>query len=850
MNRNIFQIKLIAILLMLLSFNAKSQYVTIPDSTFAAWLSNKYPLCMLGNQLDTTCNAILNETTINVFPYNFANLDGIQYFKSLKRLDVSDAWVYHIPSFPPTLEEIEINNNQLDSIPDLPPGLLKLNCNWNNLNYLPNLPSTLNELECGANYIDSLPVLPPNLNLLNCSGNMLDSLPTLPGSLFYLYCSSNKLKTLPSLPQNLQELNTSENDSMVLQSLPNSIRELSCVHSKMDSLPPLPNSLQILNCMGNNLGTLPPLPNSLKELYCSMDSLTSLPTLPPGLEILQCQANLLTSLPAIPSTLYVLFCYNNQITSMPLLPDTMPSHGSIGGALSCSNNQIECFENIPYTALYLDNNPFTCLPNYPLVNLGQSASLFNYPLCSQGDTLNNSSGCKSVDGIFGTVFLDDNQSCSYDILEDPLSNVTVNIYDTNNIFIGSFNSLNSGHYNFALGYGSYIVEIDTSIIYFSSICTTSQIVVLDSLTPSINLDFGLICNSNFDIVAESHRVSGWVFPGQQHTLSISGGDISKLYGGDCANGESGTIRVEVSSPANYVSVSNGSLTPNNINNNVFDYFISDFSLLDFNDDIGLVFEVDTTAQIGDSICVSVEYTANSVEVDTTNNKLDFCYDVINSYDPNNKLVFPSEIQYKKGEWLYYTINFQNTGTAPAFNIRITDTLSGMLELETIQMLSTSHNTTSNIKDSVITFYLNNIMLVDSNTNLEDSKGYVQFKIRAKKELQIGTEIENEANIYFDYNSPILTNLAHCVVVNQTEISENEKINSGSVEVYPNPSNSLVNIRSLNVVEHINIYDMSSRLVMTLKKPLDVISIRNLNQGVYFLEIITEKDTVIKKVVKK
>jgi len=50
------------------------------------------------------------------------------------------------------------------------------------------------------------------------------------------------------------------------------------------------------------------------------------------------------------------------------------------------------------------------------------------------------------------------------------------------------------------------------------------------------------------------------------------------------------------------------------------------------------------------------------------------------------------------------------------------------------------------------------MLLDSNANEPDSHGYVSYQVRHRS-LAVGTEIENEAYIYFDLNLPVLTNTA-------------------------------------------------------------------------------------------
>ena len=52
----------IGLLLILFSVTlCKAQWVTIPDANFVAWLETNYPSCMNGNQMNTSCSAIVND---------------------------------------------------------------------------------------------------------------------------------------------------------------------------------------------------------------------------------------------------------------------------------------------------------------------------------------------------------------------------------------------------------------------------------------------------------------------------------------------------------------------------------------------------------------------------------------------------------------------------------------------------------------------------------------------------------------------------------------------------------------------------------------------------------------------
>ncbi|AHM60016.1 hypothetical protein D770_08775 [Flammeovirgaceae bacterium 311] len=142
-----------------------------------------------------------------------------------------------------------------------------------------------------------------------------------------------------------------------------------------------------------------------------------------------------------------------------------------------------------------------------------------------------------------------------------------------------------------------------------------------------------------------------------------------------------------------------------------------------------------------------------------------CMEIIDSFDPNDKQVVPAGITANHNimgdEFLEYTIRFQNTGTAAAINIRITDKLDRNLDLSTLKIGAASHPMTweGETMGSIasITWRFNNINLPDSNANEPASHGFVKFRIRPKQSLEKGTIIKNKADIYFDFNSPVTTN---------------------------------------------------------------------------------------------
>ncbi|AKD04962.1 IPT/TIG domain-containing protein [Pontibacter korlensis] len=142
-----------------------------------------------------------------------------------------------------------------------------------------------------------------------------------------------------------------------------------------------------------------------------------------------------------------------------------------------------------------------------------------------------------------------------------------------------------------------------------------------------------------------------------------------------------------------------------------------------------------------------------------------CLMITDSFDPNDKLVTPvgrtDENYTPFNTALKYKIRFQNTGTDVAYRVVVVDTLSEHLDLSTLQVGAASHAHRFEVSGKgrpVLTWTFDNIMLPDSTSNEPGSHGYIQFSIKPKADLHEKTAVENFADIFFDYNSPVRTNV--------------------------------------------------------------------------------------------
>jgi uncharacterized repeat protein (TIGR01451 family) len=219
----------------------------------------------------------------------------------------------------------------------------------------------------------------------------------------------------------------------------------------------------------------------------------------------------------------------------------------------------------------------------------------------------------------------------------------------------------------------------------------------------------------------------------------------------------------------------------------------------------------------------------------------------NSYDPNDKNVyrksyhdygitgFPeSTIIFGDDDMLEYTIRFQNTGTAPAQNIFILDTLDSELDWSTFQLLQTTHDMQIvNLGNGVLRFEFNNIWLPDSSVSQELSQGHIIFRIRENVGNGLWSEITNTAYIYFDWNEAIITNTTYNINDWIEFVGEENAFN---VEAYPNP---MLNELTLKVEGQFNyeIHDLTGRkLLQGMGVGQTTISTEALASGTYLLSV--------------
>jgi uncharacterized repeat protein (TIGR01451 family) len=192
------------------------------------------------------------------------------------------------------------------------------------------------------------------------------------------------------------------------------------------------------------------------------------------------------------------------------------------------------------------------------------------------------------------------------------------------------------------------------------------------------------------------------------------------------------------------------------------------------------------ALIGSTLTHTWSVTQDSLETSLLDNAITFTQTITGSYDPNDKLVFPRDLYHIQNDSILdYTIRFQNTGNDTAFTVVVRDTLPLDVDTRTFEMGAASHPYTYSLTgNGILTFTFANILLPDSNTNEPLSHGLVNFRIKPILPLQLGQEITNAADIYFDFNPPIRTPDATVVVTDETGVRP--LVKPDQLTVYPVP----------------------------------------------------------------
>jgi len=728
-------------------------------------------------------------------PNTILTLSGIESFVNLKELNASlnsiSTFNYNLP----LLEKLYFTANNLTTI-DLTgtPQLIELNLDQNDL-------SSLDVSVC------------ENLVSLGCDYNFLSSLDiSMLSSLNYLSVRYNQLTSLDlSQSEALMSLQLAGNYFLpVLNNLVN-LESLNCQDMGLSVLDFSSNVNLSTLVLNENIFTeiiLPPLANLTTFLCSEMPSLTSVNVnMAPSLSFFQ--------------------CINN-----PLLQSIFMKNG------------VQSFQSLNWAENF--NLQYVCVDDFNVSNI------ITYLNSIQLTNVNVNSFCSFTPGgdydtITGNVRLDNNNNgCDATDFSIPFFKLAVdlNAMTTNS----SVFSNNNGVYNlYTATEGVYtLTPVLENPTYFSVSPQPGTAIINEIDNSSTTLDFCVTANGvhpDLEVVIAPVTPARPGFVAEYLIVYKNKGNqvLSQQYGVNFVYNQ------------NLMQFLSASTLPSAQGTGGLQWDYAD--LMPFESRSIIVFmqinpptDPENPVNIGDELVFTSVILPQAGDEMVQDNTFIFNQTVVGSYDPNDitclqgDVVPPSEI----GNYLHYLIRFENTGTAQAENVVVSLNINpAQYDAQSLQLLNTSH-------DASVRMNGQNLDVIFQNIQLETGgHGNILLKMKTKQTLQVGDMVAKKADIYFDYNFPIVTNEAETLF---QALSVINPVLENLISIYPNPVKDVVNItiKDNSTIKTIELYDIQGRLLQTqlVKDVTSEINLAERANGMYFIKINTDKGSKVEKLIKE
>lgn len=258
---------------------------------------------------------------------------------------------------------------------------------------------------------------------------------------------------------------------------------------------------------------------------------------------------------------------------------------------------------------------------------------------------------------------------------------------------------------------------------------------------------------------------------------------------------------------------------------------------------------------GDILDYSAIITPDVSDETPGDNAFELQQEVVNSFDPNDKTCLEGKTITTSyiGDYVHYMIRFENTGTASAVNVVVSDVIdTSLFDMTTFTPITASHNMVTRIQNgNEVEFIFENINLpFDDATN----DGYIIFKIKTLPSLVEGDTLENKANIYFDFNAPIVTNTENTLISDAVLSTDTFALDTSQLEVFPNPITDIISISSKQPIETLEIITFEGKKIYQniVQQNTDYLyqeDLSFLGTGIYFLVVQTQEERIVKKLVK-
>ena len=437
--------------------------------------------------------------------------------------------------------------------------------------------------------------------------------------------------------------------------------------------------------------------------------------------------------------------------------------------------------------------------------------------------------------ISGSVYHDRNDGCALDTLDPTLQYWQVKI--ENDVYLRVKNTDSEGHFSFDVPFGTYTLSTKPVSDNWE-VCEPAYQVAIDENNTAVERNF---------IASALQHCANLEIDFSTPLLRRCFENYYSIYvrntGPEASHGT--ILRLELDPYYEFISAT---LPQTPVSDHVFEF---DLGVLEVNDEVlfQVYFKISCDVELGAEHCLTGTLLDQNLCGNSRNTYTE-CQENIGSYDPNDKRVFNGsgkEVErIDKGEYIYYHIRFQNTGTDTAFTVRINDPLSPTLDYSTLEMLSASHPYSYLLTDGPsLSILFENILLPDSSTNEPASHGFVKFRIKPLAQFDYGTNIPNTAGIYFDYNNPVLTNEAILVIHPLVRTIDADALIE--FNVFPNPANTSIQItlssNDRSRIDSYEIIDLLGHQMRTGTLDDNTITVVSLTPGGYHL-VLKEHGVII------
>jgi uncharacterized repeat protein (TIGR01451 family) len=447
--------------------------------------------------------------------------------------------------------------------------------------------------------------------------------------------------------------------------------------------------------------------------------------------------------------------------------------------------------------------------------------------------------------ITGNVYVDLNTNCIHDPGEQGIDHIMIHCSGMGYTFTDV-----NGDYSFIVPTGNYTISEIVQNIYPLAPCQVNATVVNATAGTGcvITVNFANVVNPLHDIHIISCNGNHPV-PGFQYNQGI-------IVKNDGTNTESniifgyrhdGQLQYLNSTPVAFTQLSPGTYPNWYSITSAFPSLIPGASVMLYaNYQVPPNIPLATTVDFFDTTAYMAPMGNWLTDYTPWNNVNSFQAITCSSFDPNFKEVSPigegpEGYISTNDSVLDYVIHFQNTGNDNAQKVVIIDTLDTDLAWTSLRPGYSTHNYTAEMSENgILKFTFNNINLPYQSQSEMGSRGLVAYSIKQHPHLSLGTRITNSADIYFDYNAPVITNTT-LNTINAT-VGNNEIKSVHTLKVWPDPATSeiLIDMTGTGIAGSVCIYDITGRLLKNealQQRSVQKMQIDDLECGIYLISVL-------------